>query len=105
MSRLKYDYANEQHVVDALGGLEALEAVQSQVEGLSLPKCPFCGGGAVVALTSMHTYPGAYIECSCCHNRTLRFDAAMDGRTMKPLGIHEVILAAAQRWSRREKTG
>ena len=101
MSTLKYDYSAVRHVVEALGGVMALEAVKAQVEALELPACPHCGGEAVVALTSMHTYPSAYIECRHCHNRTLRMDAAFDGFTMQPITIREAIQKAAQCWSRR----
>lgn len=78
MSHIKYDYRTTAHVVDALGGLKALEEVEHQVEALTLPVCPFCGGEAVVALGSMCAIPYALIECRRCHGGILRISAGYD---------------------------
>ena len=103
MSRLKYDYSTTRHIIEAFGGLKALETVTAQVEGLTLPSCPFCGGEAVVALGSTFAYPTASIECNHCHNGTLRMAAARDAITMEPQNIHDVLQEVARRWSRRRE--
>ena len=103
MSRLKYDYSTTTHVVDALGGLEALEAVKAQVEGLELPCCPFCGGEAVVALGSAYGQPAVAVECDRCHASTVRTGPSYDYLTGQMTGIEEAVANAARRWSKRKE--
>lgn len=102
MSRLKYDYAREKHLVSALGGPAVLEAAKAQVEGLALPACPFCGGEAVVALEMMYNLSCASIECAHCHSRTIRIDTGVNVLTQESVSIHDAITKAVQRWSRRK---
>lgn len=102
MSYLKYDYRTTAHVVDALGGLEALEAVEHRVEALTLPACPFCGEEAVVALGSMCAVPYALIECRRCHGGTLRISAGYDLFKERNTTIFDALARAVARWSRRE---
>lgn len=101
MSKLKYNYSTTAHVVDAFGGLEALEAVKAQVETLNLPDCPFCGGESVVALGSALGQPTVAVECCRCHIRTIPFGPGYDYITETIRTMHDAINAAAHRWSRR----
>lgn len=102
MSKLKYDYATTGHVVGALGGLEALEAVKTQVEALNLPACPFCGGEAVVVLGSAFGQPTVAVECCRCHIRTISFGPSYDYVTETMRTMHDSINTAARQWCQRE---
>lgn len=103
MSRLKYDYAKERHIVDALGGLEALEAVNAQVEGLALPDCPFCGGEAVVALGTAYGQPTVRVECTRCYSSTGRVGPGYNFLTGVITNMRDAVNDAARRWSRRKE--
>lgn len=102
MSRLKYDYAREKHIVDALGGLEALEAVKAQAEGLDLPECPFCGGEAVVGLGSAYGQPTVTVECSRCHTSTVHSGPSYNYITETMTSMRDAVESVARRWSRRK---
>ncbi|BDF68192.1 hypothetical protein CE91St43_21640 [Oscillospiraceae bacterium] len=102
MSRLKHDYSVSAPVVDAFGGLKALEAVRDQVKGLDLPPCPFCGGEAVFVLGTMYTTPSVTVECSHCHGRTASVGPSYDYFTGTQTSIHDAVNDTARRWSRRE---
>lgn len=104
MSRLKYDYSTTAHVVDALGGLDALEAFKKQVAPLELPPCPFCGGEAVVALGSAYGHPMATVECVRCHSRTLFMTPGYNYLTGTQSTMRDAINDAVQRWSVRRAT-
>lgn len=104
MSRLKYDYSGEKHLVATLGGPAVLEAVKAQVEGVDIPACPFCGGEAVVELGMMFTLSCVSIECSHCHNRTMRVATGVDVLTQKSVSIHDAVANAIRRWSRRKES-
>lgn len=103
MSSLKYDYAKERHIVDALGGLEALEAVKAQVEGLELPDCPFCGGEAVVALGAAYGQPTVRVECDQCHASAVLCTPGYNFLTRVTTDMHDAVNDAARRWSRRKE--
>lgn len=104
MSRLKYDYSTAARIVEALGGLDALEAVKEQVAPLDLPPCPFCGGEAVVALGNAYGRPTATVECSHCHSRTLFMTPGYDHLTGAHTKMRDAINDAALRWSMRRAT-
>lgn len=101
MSRLRHDYRKVRPVVDALHGLDELEAVEKQVADITLPACPFCGGEAVVGLHVMYCIPGAAVECTQCNSRTMVCFSGLDVLTQKLVTIQEAISEAAKRWSRR----
>ena len=102
MGRLKYDYSKERHIIDALGGQEALKEIKTQVEMLELPACPFCGSEAVVGLGSAYGQLTVAVECSRCHSRTVFSEPSYNYLTGRQTTIHDAVDDVARRWSRRE---